>query len=90
MYSVLFLQIHGGQATQDQGSTGVQINLVSATIPRDLQNNIGSLISVSRYVSSSASVIKGKGFNFGMTNNQSTGVWMSSDSKKKKKIPFEL
>lgn len=31
---------------QGQGSTGVQLSLVSATMPRDLQKNIGSLISV--------------------------------------------
>uniref|UniRef100_K1Q154 Putative ATP-dependent RNA helicase DDX28 n=1 Tax=Magallana gigas TaxID=29159 RepID=K1Q154_MAGGI len=38
--------IHGGVGVQGQGSTGVQLSLVSATMPRDLQKNIGSLISV--------------------------------------------
>lgn len=38
--------IHGGVGVQGQGSTGVQLSLVSATMPRDLQKNIGSLISM--------------------------------------------
>ncbi|XP_062595531.1 probable ATP-dependent RNA helicase DDX28 [Saccostrea cucullata] len=40
------LHVHGGKAIQNQGSSGIQINLVSATMPRDLQNNIGSMISI--------------------------------------------
>lgn len=31
-------------------STGTQLNLVSATMPRDLQRNIGALISVRLYL----------------------------------------
>ncbi|XP_022328823.2 putative ATP-dependent RNA helicase DDX28 [Crassostrea virginica] len=40
------MHVHGGVATDSRTSTGTQLNLVSATMPRDLQRNIGALISM--------------------------------------------